>query len=194
MSAGVLTGPLEETALKSIRCSLRGAAYLAVVAGALVGCSADEPGHEFAVPKVVCEVPVPADALSALLPASGRRIAVPEHAFNVDGEGLCKVSVDDDVVLRVTRERIDVGDSAYFILHRRGSIQDPKSTRDRSVAYADRAAASLIKCRGAGVDKEDISIFVDVLKPGRPDEDAMKSLITGYTGAYQKQQPCRPGS
>ncbi|WP_439940607.1 hypothetical protein [Streptomyces sp. BBFR115] len=167
---------------------------LVLVAVGTAGCSADKPEREFAVPKVVCELPVPTDALSKLLPASGSRIAVPEHAFNVDGEGLCKVSVDDDVVLRVSRERIDVGDSAYFILHRRASVQDPKSTQDRSVAYADRAAASLIKCRGAGVNKEDISIFIDVLKPGRPDEDAMKSLITGYTAAYQKQQPCRPGT
>jgi hypothetical protein len=53
---------------------------------------------------------------------------------------------------------------------------------------------SLIECRGAGIEKEDISTLVRVLKPARPDESAMKSLISGYTAALKKQQPCKQGS
>ncbi|WP_439940605.1 hypothetical protein [Streptomyces sp. BBFR115] len=168
---------------------------LSVLAGlVLSGCSADEPGREFAVPKVVCEVPVPADALSALLPASGRRIAVPEYAFNMDGEGLCKVSVDDQAVLMVDRERIDAGHSAYVVLRGRTNEWTQKSAEGGSVAYIDRAAVSLIKCRGTGVNTEDVSIFIQVLKPGRTDQDALRRLIVAYTAGYKKQQPCRPGS
>ncbi|MEU2875545.1 hypothetical protein [Streptomyces sp. NPDC007070] len=137
---------------------------LGILAGlVLSGCSADEPGREFAVPKVVCEVPVPADALSALLPASGRRIAVPEYAFNMAGEGLCKVSVDDQAVLMVDRERIDAGHSAYVVLRGRTNEWTQKSAEGGSMAYIDRAAVSLVKCRGTGVNTEDVSIFIQVL-------------------------------
>ncbi|MFF8596857.1 hypothetical protein ACF061_36660 [Streptomyces sp. NPDC015220] len=167
---------------------------LLIVAVGVAGCSSDEPKREFAVPKVLCEVPVPGDALSALLPESGKLLTSPEYTFSIDGEGLCKVSVDDDVVLMVSRERIDIGDSAYNILRSRARVPSQKSAEDGSISYADRAAASLTKCRGAGVEKEDISILITVLKPARPDEDAMKDLITSYTTGYQKQHPCRPGS
>jgi hypothetical protein len=34
---------------------------------------------------------------------------------------------------------------------------------------------------------------VKVLKPGRPGEAAMKSLISAYTTALKKQEPCRLG-
>ncbi|EFF93431.1 hypothetical protein SSTG_03750 [Streptomyces sp. e14] len=62
------------------------------------------------------------------------------------------------------------------------------------MAYIDRAAVSLIKCRGTGVNTEDVSIFIQVLKPGRTDQDALRRLIVAYTAGYKKQQPCRPGS
>ncbi|MGW0086348.1 hypothetical protein [Streptomyces sp. NPDC003393] len=167
---------------------------LVIAAAALAGCSSEEPKREFAVPHSLCGASVPVDALSKLLPASGKRITVPDNAFSEDGEGLCQVAVDDDVVLMVSRERIDVGDSADNILRSRVAVQNRKSADGGSVSYADRGAVSLIKCRGAGVQTEDVSVLIKVLKPARPDETAMKNLITGYTADYKKQQPCRPGS
>ncbi|MEU6812573.1 hypothetical protein ABZ920_27070 [Streptomyces sp. NPDC046831] len=173
--------------------ALRGAC-LVVAAAAVAGCSSDDPKREFAAPESLCEVSVPADALSSLLPSSGKRVSVASESMSADGEGLCEVTVDDDTVLILSRERIDVGQSAESILRNRLSLHDPKSAEDGSVAYADRGAVSLIECRGTGVEEEDISTLIKVLEPARKDESAMKDLIVGYTDALRAQKPCRQGS
>jgi hypothetical protein len=98
------------------------------------------------------------------------------------------------MVLVVSRERVDVGESARSILLSRLSISRQKSAEGGSVVYADRAAVSLVKCRGTGVEKEDISTLIKVLKPARQDESAMKDLITGYTASLKEQQPCKRAS
>ncbi|GHJ35990.1 hypothetical protein [Streptomyces sp. TS71-3] len=110
-----------------------------------------------------------------------------------DGEDvLCKVNVDEDEqVLTLSSERITVGSSAQHILLHELSIGQHKSAEGGNIAYADEGAVSLIKCRGADVNEEDISTLVKVLKPGRGDESAMKDLISGYTAELEKQKPCR---
>lgn len=165
-----------------------------VAAIAAAGCSADKPGRDFTVPKALCGVSVPTDALSHLLPASGKKLTADEAEGSSDDVQLCKVTVDDVMVLTLSRERIDAGDSAQHILLSQLSIARPKSAQDGTIAYADQAAVSLVKCRGAGVEQEDISTLVKVLKPARPNESAMKSLISGYTAALNKQGPCKRGS
>jgi hypothetical protein len=166
--------------------------FVATVAAA--GCSSDEPKREFTVPKALCGVSLPTDALSRLLPSSGKHLATDKVESSSNGDGVCNVTVDGDKVLVLDRERIDVGDSARNILLSRLSIQQQKSAEGGTIAYADWAAVSLVKCRGAGVEKEDISTLVKVLKPARPNESAMKSLISGYTAALNKQGPCKRGS
>ncbi|MFJ9373897.1 hypothetical protein [Streptomyces sp. NPDC101455] len=171
---------------------LRGVSVL-VAATAAVGCSAEKPGREFTVPKSLCGVSVPTDALSQLLPASGKHLTT-EAKGSTDDVLLCTVSVDDVRVLTLSRERIDTGDSARHILFTQLSIARPKLAEGDTIAYADKAAVSLLKCRGTGVVEEDISTLVNVLKPARPDESAMKSLISGYTAAIKKQEPCKQNS
>ncbi|MER6976381.1 hypothetical protein [Streptomyces carpinensis] len=166
---------------------------LAVVATA-VGCSSGEPKRDFAVPKNLCGVSAPTEALSRLLPPSGKNLKVEHVGEPGAGSELCNVSVDDTMVLVVSRERIDTGDSAQHILVSRLHVSQQKAADNGSIAYTDHAAVSMIKCRGAGVEVEDISTFVKVLKPARPNEAAMKRLITDYTSAYKKQQPCKAGS
>ncbi|GAA3842120.1 hypothetical protein [Streptomyces chiangmaiensis] len=180
--------------MKSKTYAMRGIPLL-VAAMAIAGCSSDEPKREFTVPKALCGVSVPSDALSRLLPSSGKHLAVTEDGNLSDGSSLCNVSVDDkDMVLVISRERIEAGDSARSILLSRLSVSEQKSAENGAVVYADWAAASLIKCRGADVETEDISTLVKVLKPGRRDESAMKDLISGYTGALEKEQPCKQRS
>jgi hypothetical protein len=169
--------------------SLRGGALL-LAALAAAGCSSDEPKQEFTVPKALCGVSVPTDALSRLLPASGKRVTTEQVDGQAEGTGLCNVSVDDEQVLVVSTERIPVGESARSVLLDRLHVSDPQSAEGGAVAYADRAAASLVECRGAGVDEEDVSTFIKTLEPGRRDAAAMKELISGYTADLRKQQPC----
>lgn len=159
----------------------------------MVGCSSEAPEQRFAVPKSLCGVIVPTDALSQLLPVSGERLTVERDGSLDDGSALCDVRVDDDMVLQVSGERIDAGDSARHILRSRLSVQEQKSAQGNAIAYADHAAVSLIKCRGAYVE-EDISTLVKVLKPARPNEAAMEKLIRGYTASLKKQQPCKRAS
>lgn len=179
--------------LKIRSCVLRGVSAFAVAAVA-VGCSSGEAKREFAVPKSLCGVSVPTDALSRLLPASGKKLDVQREGNIDEGNELCELSVDDTPVLMVSRERIDTGDSAQHILISRARVSQQKTADNGAIAYADRTAVSMIKCRGAGIEVEDISTFIQVLKPARSDEAAMKTLITDYTTAYKRQHPCLPGS
>ncbi|MET8803943.1 hypothetical protein [Streptomyces sp. NPDC004546] len=137
---------------------------------------------------------VPSKALSQLLPSSGKRLAVERTGSLDEGSGLCTVKVDGATVLEVSGERIDSGDSARNILRSRLSIQDPKSAENNAIAYADHAAASLIKCRGTDVEEEDISTLIKTLKPAHADEPAMKQLIQGYTNSLKAQSPCKERS
>ncbi|MFF9281188.1 hypothetical protein [Streptomyces griseosporeus] len=170
---------------------LAGGAALLLAAPVLAGCSSDEPKQEFAVPKALCGVDVPGDALARLLPASGERVTSRHEDGGGPGAGLCNVSVDGTQVLVVSMERIPADrTSAGKILTERLRGFDQKYAEGGSIAYRAGAAASLVKCRAADVQKEDISLFVQTWKPGRQDESAMKDLISGYTASLKKQQPC----
>ncbi|WP_240124557.1 hypothetical protein [Streptomyces sp. MUM 136J] len=94
------------------------------------------------------------------------------------------------MVLVVSMERITIGGSPQSILSHRMHISDQKSAEGGSIAYIDHAAVSVIKCRGADVQEEDVSILIKTLKPGRRDETSMKNLISGYTVGLKKLQPC----
>ncbi|WP_317445709.1 hypothetical protein [Streptomyces collinus] len=170
--------------------ALRGVSIVVAVI-AVAGCSSDEQKQEFTVPKALCGVSVPTESLSSLLPASGKQLSARRSGGPDDGAVLCNVSVDGDRVLVISQERISVGDSARHILLSRLSVPQPKSAARGSIAYADRAAVSLLKCRGADVEKEDISTLVKVLEPARRDESAMKDLIQGYTTSLEGQHPCK---
>ncbi|MFS4107042.1 hypothetical protein [Streptomyces sp. PD-S100-1] len=170
---------------------------LAVLVGttAVVGCSSEGPKRAFSVPKSLCGVSVSTEALSGLLPASGKKVAVEQVGEPTDGSILCNVEVDGTMVLVVDVERINPGDdSARHILTSRLHPPEQKTMDEDAIVYSDRGSASLTECRGAGVEKEDVSVFIKVLKPGRNDESAMKGLISSYTTSFRKQQPCRPAS
>ncbi|MFJ5264641.1 hypothetical protein ACIQAC_29705 [Streptomyces sp. NPDC088387] len=176
--------------MRSKRFALGGASLCAVALVA-TACSSDEPKQEFSVPKALCGVAVPADALSQLLPSSGKDLSVDDEGNQADGSVLCKVAVDDhEMVLTLTGERIETGGSARDILRSRASVADPKTADDGTIAYSAAAAVSVVKCGGAGVVAEDISTLVKVLEPGRQDEAAMRDLISGYTAALEKSEPC----
>ncbi|MCH0567274.1 hypothetical protein [Streptomyces sp. MUM 2J] len=168
---------------------VRGGAVLCAAMTA-AGCSSNPPKQEFTIPKALCGVPVPTRSLSRLLPASGQKVSVNQVDGAAKGTGLCKVSVDSTEVLVVSTERITMGSSAQRILLHRARTGDQKSTEGGSIAYSDHAAVSLIQCRGSGIEEEDISTFIENWKPGRQDETAMKDLMSGYTAALKKQQPC----
>jgi hypothetical protein len=101
---------------------------LFVATVAAVGCSADKPKQEFTIPKALCGVSVPSDALSHLLPTSGKRLTVDKRGSLDDGHMLCQVNVDNhDMVVVLNSERIDAGDSAQNILQSRLSISLQKA-------------------------------------------------------------------
>ncbi|MEW2255897.1 hypothetical protein [Streptomyces sp. NPDC047869] len=166
---------------------------LLIAAVTVVGCVSEAPEQGFAVPETLCGVSVPTHALARLLPESGERLTVERRGSLDDGSALCGVKVDEDTVLQVSGERIDAGDSARRILRSRLAVQEQKSAEGNTIAYADHAAVSLIKCTGADV-QEDVSTLVKVLKPARPNESAMKELIQGYTASLNKQQVCERAS
>lgn len=160
----------------------------------MAGCASEQPKQEFTVPRALCGVPVPSEALARLLPASGKRLTAQQSGGSDDGAALCDIRVDGDSVLIVSSERISTGDSAGHILRSRLSIQQQKSAEGDSIAYADRAAVSLVKCRGSAVQQEDISTLVKILEPARRNESAVKDLIKGYTASLRKQHPCHATS
>ncbi|WP_240468098.1 hypothetical protein [Streptomyces dangxiongensis] len=146
------------------------------------------------MPKALCGVSVPSDALSDLLPDSGERVTVRRTGSLDDGSTVCEVEVDADTVLVISGERIDAGSSAHDILSSRLSVREQKAADGGSVAYTDQSAVSLVRCRGAAVREEDISTLVKVLKPARRDEAAMKKFIRRYTASLKEQRPCKAAS
>lgn len=156
-----------------------------VVAGA-AGCSSDEAKREFSVPKELCGVSVPTEPLSRLLPATGKRLDVGEGASSA-----CEVTVDRKTVLSVERQRVDAGRSAWNIASYDRRIGHAKTADDDTVAYVGRAAVSVVKCRTKGDEDKAVSTYLRTLEPGREDESAMKDLMSGYTDAFEKQQPCK---
>ncbi|MEU9402660.1 hypothetical protein [Streptomyces sp. NPDC048242] len=167
-----------------------GALLLAMVG--VAGCSSHGAKAEFTVPKSLCGVSVPSQSLSRLLPADGARISVRKEGGPERGWTLCQVKVDGKTVMEASQEWIVAGDTARNILGHRLTIWQQKSADGGSVVYAAEGGASLIMCRGKGVQKEDVSTLIDVLKPGRPDEAAMGQIIRGYTKSLKAQNPCQP--
>ncbi|MGW4496598.1 hypothetical protein [Streptomyces sp. NPDC004376] len=102
------------------------------------------------------------------------------------------MKVDEKTVMEVSQEWIVAGDTARNILGHRLTIWQQKSADGGSVVYAAQGGASLVRCRGTGVQKEDVSTLIDVLKPGRPDEAAMGQLVRGYTKSMEEKNPCHP--
>ncbi|MFJ6540999.1 hypothetical protein ACIQMP_10150 [Streptomyces sp. NPDC091385] len=166
-----------------------GALLLAMVG---TGCSSEGAKREFTVPKALCGVSVPSRALSRLLPSDGTRISVLKDGGSEKGWTLCQVKVDEKTVMEVSQEWIVAGDTARNILGHRLTIWQQKSADVGSVVYAAQGGASLVRCRGKGVQKEDVSTLIDVLKPGRPDEAAMGQLVRGYTKSIEEKNPCHP--
>lgn len=161
---------------------------VAVITIAVGGCSEDQK-REYTLPKSLCGVPAPTQALSRLLPA-GKHLAVDEATPVADAITTCKATVDGDLVLSLERENREVGASARDIAVNQLGVKQPVSAGSGSVSYADWAAVSVVECRGGGVADKDISVAVKVLQPGHRDESAMKELILQYTSAFKKQQPC----
>ncbi|MEU0033873.1 hypothetical protein [Streptomyces sp. NPDC006333] len=155
---------------------------------AVAGCS-EEQKPEYTLPKSLCGVPAPSQALSRLLPA-GKHLALDEATPVADAITTCKATVDGDLVLSLERESREAGASARDIAVNQLGVKQPMSAERNSVAYADWAAVSVVECRGGGTGDKDISVAVKVLKPGHRDESAMKELIVEYTSAFKKQQPC----
>ncbi|WP_343245654.1 hypothetical protein [Streptomyces sp. SID4985] len=182
---------MDRARTKSSSYALSAGALLLAMVGAS-GCSSGEAKQDFAVPASLCGVSVPSTALSRVLPANGERVAVKQVGAKEDGSYLCEVAVDKRTVLVVTQEWITPGWSARHILIHELKIWDQKEAEGGSEVYAGGGAASLVECRGAGVEKEDVSTLVQVLKPGREDEGAMGQLIQGYTKSLGAGKPCHP--
>lgn len=137
------------------------AAATAIAAAA--GCS-DDPKREYAVPKSLCGVTVPENSLSPLLPP-GKDLTAEQDTPAPGAIMTCKLTMDGDQVLSVERERREAGASARDIAVNQISVQQPKSAANRTIAYADWAAVSVISCREEGNAGEDISTVINILKP-----------------------------
>ncbi|MEV7287415.1 hypothetical protein AB0O01_23060 [Streptomyces sp. NPDC093252] len=145
----------------------------------------------FAVPEALCGVAVPRDALSRLLPASGEELTVDDEGRLSDGSALCKVNVDGhEMVLTLSSERIDAGDSARDILRSRLRVTDPKTAENGRIANSRVGALSLLHCQDSNGTPEDISTLVEVQEPGRQDEGALRELVAGYAGELEEKGEC----
>ncbi|MFQ6146636.1 hypothetical protein ACLMNJ_26780 [Streptomyces seoulensis] len=169
-----------------------GGAWLlaAAVMGASAGCSSSEPKRGYAVPKTLCGVSVPTDALSRLLPPSGDHLTVKDEATVADAVTGCDVSVDGDVVLSIEKERIDAGRSAWNIAAYDRRLVAAEQADGGKVAYAGRQGVTVVSCREKDNQDEEVSVYVRTLKPGRQDESALRDFLTRYRDAFGAQRPC----
>ncbi|MBN3929649.1 hypothetical protein IQ279_08350 [Streptomyces verrucosisporus] len=166
---------------------------LASAAGALLlglgtaACSVQERNYE--IPSALCGTAVSPDLTTPLLP--------PGDTFSttvsdrVEGVRRCLVSVDGEQVLALSTEWWKKGTSlrkAALVIP--NVDPDDKETRDGRYLYSDTGAVGKVACSDPRKADGDLFVAVRVNGPGKPDEAAMKKLISAYAEAVGKSGEC----
>ncbi|MER5480070.1 hypothetical protein ABT026_24325 [Streptomyces sp. NPDC002734] len=170
-------------------CAVIGASV--VMAVGLTGCGGGE--REYAVPKSLCGVEVPADELAPFLPA-GKKIEVKERdaTDELSWKTGCMVFVDGKDVLATTVEWNEpdtrTGDFAGGV-----TLKHPDhSTGDGHFLWSDREGFGRTGCT-APDDGDRLFTAVRAYGSEHRDADAMKRIIDAFTKAVEKSDACESG-
>ncbi|NYV74308.1 hypothetical protein [Streptomyces sp. UH6] len=160
-----------------------------VMATGLTACGGAE--REYAVPKSLCGIAVPADELAPFLPA-GKEIEVKERDSDdeLSWKTGCLVLVDGKDVLATTVEWNEpdtrTGDFAGGV-----SLERPDhSTDDGHFLWSGREGFGRTGCT-APDDGDRLFTAVRAYGSEHEDADAMKRVIHAYTKAVEKSDLCR---
>ncbi|MEU9579978.1 hypothetical protein [Streptomyces chilikensis] len=162
-----------------------------VMVTGLTGCGGKE--REYAVPKSLCGIAVPADELTPFLPV-GKKIEVKERDSKdeLSWKTGCLVFVDGKDVLATTVEWNEpdtrTGDFAAGV-----SLERPDHrTDDGRFLWSDREGFGRTGCT-APDDGDRLFTAVRAYGSEHRDADAMKRVIQAYTKAVEKSDACGSG-
>ncbi|MEU2544879.1 hypothetical protein ABZ618_05465 [Streptomyces roseolus] len=158
------------------------------------GCSQPtEQKRAFEVPDSLCDTPIPAELLSPVLPASGKKITEEQKPGN--GYFRCTVSVDDNSVLNASWAWWEKGTKATKVAATQWGVKlDEHVSEDGTYTYSDKGGVGHVTCPEPSVPtrKTEGDLFAEIFisDDGQPDEEAMKNLIQAYAKAVSASSEC----
>ncbi|MFD8012909.1 hypothetical protein [Streptomyces sp. NPDC058955] len=169
---------------------------MTALAFVLLGSGCSQPKEEkraFEVPDSLCGTPMPAELLSAVLPASGKEITEEEKVGN--GYFRCTVLVDGTSVLDAKWTWWAKGTTTVNVAGSQWGVRlDEHVSEDGTYTYADKGGVSRVTCPEPSVPtrKTEMDLFAQIFisNDGRPDEAAMEKLIQAYAKAVSASPEC----
>lgn len=164
---------------------------IAVLVAALSGCGGDESGRDYAVPEKLCGFAVDAADLGPFLP-DGRDISVRQKAGG--GTKVCEVVVDDKLALRATQAWVEEGKTtAYFASSQ--SLEAPEhSVEGERFRYSGNQGFGKTRACVDEQHRQELYTAFQAQGSDHRDADAMKRLITAYTGEVEASPACKEDS
>ncbi|MFJ6632972.1 hypothetical protein ACIQMR_16520 [Streptomyces sp. NPDC091376] len=169
--------------------ALVAAAQLAMV---LTACQEPEDTRSFSVPSDLCGTPVPAAALDAVLPKSGKTLEARASSREV-GRTHCEVVVNDALVLSAFSEW-KKGDSLTKVAGSNPYIDLGEHTsEDGTYTWSNQGGVRLIPCPVAAKAHPERDLFIRVLIYDKKfsDTDAAKKLLLAYAKSVADSAACK---
>ncbi|MFC8918970.1 hypothetical protein ACFT5C_24720 [Streptomyces sp. NPDC057116] len=160
---------------------------------ALTACSEPEPERSFTVPSDLCGTPVPAAAVDAVLPSSGRTLKA-HAASRTVGATHCRVSVDGTTVFSAISEwRGDPSVQKAARINPYIDI-DEHTSADGTYMWSGKGGVRRAPCPVAAKEHPDRNqLFVRVLFYDEKfsDADAAKDLLLAYAQSVADSAACK---
>ncbi|WNO71940.1 hypothetical protein [Streptomyces sp. AM8-1-1] len=166
------------------------AAQLALL---LTACSEPEEKRSFSLPPDLCGTPVPAAALDAVLPKSGKSVKTAARSREV-GDTNCRVAVDGTTAVSAINEwRADPSVKKAADINPYIEL-DEHTGEDGTYMWSGKGGVRRIPCPVAAKDHPDRNqLFVRILIHDEKfsDADAAKKLLLAYAKAVADSPDCK---
>ncbi|MGW7357435.1 hypothetical protein ACWGI0_12580 [Streptomyces sp. NPDC054802] len=166
---------------------------MAALALALTACSQPEEKRSFTVPPDLCGTPVPAAALDAILPKSGKTLETKARSREV-GYTHCQVNVDGFTVIAAFSEWKDEPSVSKVARSNPFIDLDDHTSEDGTYMWSEQGGARRIPCPVAAKAKQtDLNqLFIRILIHDEKlaDADAAKDLLLAYSKSVADSKAC----
>ena len=148
--------------------------------------------REYATPRSLCGVAVPAEPLESLLPPGKEIDQLTKNP--TDTVQRCVVSVDGDEILRINQEWWEKGVTAEQFAADLSYVEpgdDVVSGKDGTYAAWEKGAVTRVECRDPGNDDTALFLVAHSFGPGTSSDAAtMRKFIAAYAEGYTRSKEC----
>ncbi|MDX3570688.1 hypothetical protein [Streptomyces sp. ID05-47C] len=157
----------------------------------LSGCSKEEQGRNYTIPRTICSMPVDNEALASILPA-GQKITVKDRSY--PGTKGCQVIVDGTLIVTTVQMWVEAGRTAAFVAASQSIDKVDRSAEEGRYQYSAHEAYG--KTQGCVDTKHEQELYAVIQAPSSKhrDPDAMKRLIVSFTKSVEESAECTSGA